>query len=358
MDGIGDYTSRLSETLAPIAEVSIITLEGAAPIPGVKLFPVLAPRLRSFKQALRAIKSDAPDWVILQYNAFSWGNRGLNLSLPKFIWLARRHCPNMRVCLMVHEPFVPFSSASFAVMSAWQRPQLWALGQLSELVLFSIESWTERFRPWFPRARVNCLPVSSNIILAKDDSDIESRFGIAPDKFVVGIFGSDHPGRLPEYSIEAARRTIANRPNAVVLCVGSGSLSFVKRMRGIPCIATGPLDPSTVSACISRFDLAISPFADGVSARRGSFMALLEHSKCVVTTIGKSTDTSLARHAGRAFAATETGNIEDFCKCAVRLATDDIIRGDIGYAARELFDQDFSRDRIGHRLLDMLALAP
>src|SRR5207244_1468495 len=109
---------------------------------------------RSTAQIGRCVEADRPDWVLLQYNPFSYGRWGLNPYLPLVMWRLRRRCPETRFALLVHEPFVPITSWKFAIETVWQRWQLWLLGQNADLIFFSIEPWAQRFRSWFPHKPV------------------------------------------------------------------------------------------------------------------------------------------------------------------------------------------------------------
>ena len=148
LDGIGDYSARLAAELAQIASVKVLTAQpDPAAIPGVTVetvFSVQNPR--SVWNLARQIEADPPDWVLLQYNPFSYGKWGLNLPLPLAMRRIKRRCPATKIAVMVHETFVPFGvNWKFRVMTLWQRPQFAVLSRTADVLFFSVDAWAQTF---------------------------------------------------------------------------------------------------------------------------------------------------------------------------------------------------------------------
>src|ERR671916_396556 len=72
---------------------------------------------RSVLRLTDVIQADPPDWLLLQYNPFSYGRWGLNLHLPLIVRRIKQQQPHIRIALMVHEPFVPIENWKFAIMT-------------------------------------------------------------------------------------------------------------------------------------------------------------------------------------------------------------------------------------------------
>jgi hypothetical protein len=86
------------------------------------------------------------------------------------------------------------------VMRTWQRAQFRALGRSSDLVLFTIAPWADRYRPWFPDATVKYLPVGSNVPDAGTEYlEARARLGIEPNTMVVGVARSAFRSRWPTF---------------------------------------------------------------------------------------------------------------------------------------------------------------
>ena len=165
LDGIGDHTANLSEALAKKCRVKVLTAaSNALEIPGVTIKKAYAIKpYYHIYDLLQEIERDRPDWIFIQYNAFSYGRRGFNPVLPFVITRMKRRYPDLKFALMIHEPYAASVTWRLAVMSSWQRSQLRALCRTADLVFCSIEAWIDIVRKWYPRKKTSHLPVGSNI---------------------------------------------------------------------------------------------------------------------------------------------------------------------------------------------------
>jgi len=359
LDGIGDHTAQLARALSPHADVRVITARAQPaldPIPGVEVDPAFGmERRREVAELVQAVEENEPDWLLLQFNQFSYGRWGLNPFLPRALQEVRRRCPRVRIAWFAHEDFVPPTSARFMVMRTWQRAQFRALGRASDLVLFTIAPWAERYRPWFPGATVTHLPVGSNVPDAGLPYEVaRERLGIPSSTLVVGIFGTLGVPKPMQYLRQAAEAVVRER-DAVVLYVGPHGLVLRAALPDVPLIDAGALPALAVSEHLAAMDIHLTPFIDGVSTRRGSFMAGLQHGVPTVTTLGVHSDDLLRRATGSAFAATAHGDAGAYAARAAALAGDPEARATMGSAARRLYDDEFAFDRGSARLMDMLS---
>ena len=139
LDGIGDYTALLSIELAQtsfVLNVGILSSNRTAadPLDGVTIRGVFDPDIPSSAYGLLdAIIEEKPDWVVLQYNPFSYGRRGLNLQLPRAMSQIKQRSPRTRLAIMFHETYVPLTRFNFAVMTTWQRWQFYQLGRAADV---------------------------------------------------------------------------------------------------------------------------------------------------------------------------------------------------------------------------------
>jgi len=107
-DAIGDYTVLLSSALAQHATVSIFAEKSdMTSFPGVEIRSGFDLRsLRGARAFTEEVLKARPDWLLVQYNPFSWGRWGLNPFLPFAVNYIKVRSQHTRVALMVHEPFV------------------------------------------------------------------------------------------------------------------------------------------------------------------------------------------------------------------------------------------------------------
>jgi glycosyltransferase involved in cell wall biosynthesis len=122
----------------------------------------------------------------------------------------------------------------------------------------------------------------------------------------------------------------------------------------MPLIDAGALPAEDVSSHLAAMDLHLTPFIDGVSTRRGSFMAGLQHGVPSVTTLGVHSDHVLRGASGDAFAASPAGDAAAFAARSAALAGDEELRAAMRPAARRLYDEEFAFDRASARLMAML----
>ena len=362
LDGIGDHTAHLAAALADQHhDVRILTAQAqAAPIPGVQIVDAFdaVPR-RGVRALTDAVARKAPDWLVLQYNPFSYGRWGLNLSLPATLRDIRRRCPDTRIALLMHEPFVPIENWRFAIYTTWQRWQLWQLGRAADVVFVSIAPWVDRFQSWFPNTPVHHLPVGSNIPhVAADRNDVRHDLDLPSDAFVVGLFGSGHPSHLLSFTRHAIDRLRDTGLYPEIVYIGAAGEKIASVLSSEDLHCTGPLPGPDVSRAFAAMDLYLSPFHQGVSTRRGSFLVGLQHGIATVSTTGEQTDPLLRAQHESAVLLAPDDDPDRFASQVVALAQDNATRSRIARAGRTLFDTTFAWPRIADAMLEVLSKSP
>ncbi len=358
LDGIGDHTACLARALADNADVRIWTSSGDFnPISGVEIaeaFTVSKPW--GVNRLLDRIETDPPDWLVFQFNQFSYGRWGLNPNLPLLLGKMKRRIPRMRIVWIAHEDFVPVSSLKFAVMTTWQRWQFWMLGRRSDLVFFSIDPWVRKYQPWFRDVRVEHLPIGSTMPrLDVARRQARERIGISEETFVAGVFGTVNPSRLLAHIKRASLALQGRAKEFVLLYVGPHGQAMKAAMDPLPVMATGALSAKDVSVHLSAMDIHLTPFIDGVSTRRTSFMAGLQHAIPTVGTAGPLTDDVLRSAAGESFLLTPVENADAFAASAISLFDSPEWRTAMGSAGRSLYDASFSFDATAQKFLRVIA---
>lgn len=285
LDGIGDYTACLAAEVAKSETVTVLTgAKNPDPIPGVRTQTAFSPHTpASVRQIVRIVEEDKPDWVLLQYNPFSYGRWGLNLHLPEMLRRLRRVSPETRIAVMVHEPFVPIISLKFAVMGAYQRWQLWRIGQTANIMFFSIEAWQLRFQNWFPGKPLVHLPVGSNIpLIPCTRAEARARLGIEDRNIVLGLFGTASAGRLLEWVGQAAKAVEQSGRSVQLLYIGPDTEKFRAAAQEIPLIAGGKASTEEVSLRFTAMDVFLrvnQPVTRFNSDKRSSAILLHTNSR-------------------------------------------------------------------------------
>jgi glycosyltransferase involved in cell wall biosynthesis len=322
-DGIRDYTRRLA-----------LALDDAAI--GAEVWPWTdgAPRATN-GHALTDL-----DAVVLQYNPFLFGRWGFAPGLPLFFARLRRKRRRPRIAVMFHETYVDMRSASWALMGGWQRAQLLALQAASDVQLCSIQRWTERLRRTARGRPVHHLPVASNLPDARADRALaRRRLDADPDTLVLSCLGLRHPGRLAEHALAAARAAGDHARSVLLLDLGPGEQRLAQLSANVRLRSTGYLDERELAAHLAAGDVFLAPLMDGVSTRRGSVMAALQHGLPVVGTAGHLTDDVLKRAPGLVLVGVDQPR--RFADAVGDLARDERRRAELGADARKLYEENF-----------------
>jgi glycosyltransferase involved in cell wall biosynthesis len=363
-DAIGEHTALLAAALAERCAVTVLAAEGTAPVSAD--VPVRAVLRREGERVdagalAEAVAAERPDGLLLQYNPNSWGRRGLNLALPGAVRAAKRAWPRLRLGLMVHEPWYLPTSAKRIVLATAQRPQLRALVRAADVVFVSTEAYGPPLQRWAGATPFVHLPVGSNIPEAGWTREgARAALGIAAGALVAGVFGTAHHSRLLPLVRAAAERMGAEHAareaggEFLVLYVGPDGAEVRAALAGLPVCDLGRLPAGEVSRALAAMDLHLTPFELGVSTRRGSFVAGLQHGVPSVSTRGPHTGRLLAEADGTAFVLGPEDDADAYAALAAALAADPARRASVAEAARRLYRSVFDWPLLAERVLDHL----
>jgi glycosyltransferase involved in cell wall biosynthesis len=188
-----------------------------------------------------------------------------------------------------------------------------------------------------------------------DGDTARRRLALTDEDFVVGVFGSTHHSRLLSYIRAAIEKIATIHRSVTVLYVGPNGLTMKRSMGDhIDIVDTGPLPANDVSRCFSAMDLYLAPFESGVSTRRGSFLAGIQHGVATVSTRGADTGQLLTSRSGESYILTPAENCDEFVDQCARLAQDLNLRTQIGSSGKAFYKAYFSWDRIAADALNYL----
>jgi glycosyltransferase involved in cell wall biosynthesis len=327
-DGIRDYTVQLADALRRLDGVSA---------------ELLGP------EALNGALVDY-DAMVLQYNPFMYGRWGFAPWLPAALLRTRRRHPTLEVALMVHEPYVPMSDWRWTLMGLWQRSQLLALHALADVVFASIDSWAAMLGRLRPRRPAHHLPVGSNLPdMRVRRAEVRATLGATDETVVVSAFGTGHPARQIDYVVEGANAVAGGGIPTIVQNLGAGAPELHGIERSVRVSQPGYQSPAALAERLAATDIFLAPFVDGVSTRRTTVMAALQHGLPIVGTDGDLTD-RLFRSSSRALHLVPVARRDLFADTALRLALRREERETLGQAARELYADYFDWPVIAARL--------
>ncbi len=350
-DGIGDHTWWLSQELANQDQEVVVFTSFAPNRPkpaGVEVICCFNPAKPQTIQGLPHALQEAGrfDWLILQYNPFSFAPRGF---APWLVSALRK--AKIRLALMVHETYVPLWPWKFTVMRLWQYPQFAFLVRIAGAVFVSTERWLPQVQRWTKRP-CSVLPVGSNLPRCElTKREARANLGFPPEALLLGIFGFSHISKRTEWVGAAACRIQDRFPQTQLLSVGHTSELLRATCGQVPVHQHGLLSGPEVSLRLRAMDLFLAPFVDGISTRRGSVIAAFQHSVPVCSTFREYTDRSLRNLASTAISLTPSDNETLFMQSALEMARKSLERTDLGQDLAKFHDEHFAWPIIARRLI-------
>jgi glycosyltransferase involved in cell wall biosynthesis len=335
VDGIRDHTRMLEASLSRASGLRVSTQYQLAP---------------PWRRRRARLPND--DVVILQYSPFSYARWGLAPWLPALLLALRIRARRPFIVLNVHEPYVPMSSPRSVAMGLWQRVQLAALQLGSDLVFSSIESWTRALSGRWPRRRVHHLPVGSNLPDMRDArAEERERMKLGDDGLILACFGRDHPSWLSEHVIVSANAVSRTGRRTVLLSLGAEAPRLDGLDPAVVLDAPGYLATEAIARRLAAADIFLSPLIDGVSTRRGTLMAALQHGLPIVGTAGPLTD-SILLESSSALSLVAVGDLDGFADEVRRLADEAAERQSMRGAGRRLYERNFDWPVAAERILE------
>jgi glycosyltransferase involved in cell wall biosynthesis len=340
-DGIWDYTRRLHATLRD-EELDATVFEWTDG----------APRGENGSGYVKTTASEleAMDVLILQYEPFSFGRRGFAPGLALFLARLRRRRPRPLIAVMFHETYVRMKNLRWALMGSWQRAQLLAIQAAADVQFCSIQRWSERLRKTSLGRPVHHLPVASNLPDARAHrSRVRRSLAADPNTIVLSCMGLRHPGRLQQEVLASARAAGTVSRSVLLLDLGPGAPSTTPLDENVEMRATGYLPAEDLAGHIAASDVFLAPYMDGVSTRRTSVMAALQHGVPVVGTTGPLTDDALTRARELLLVPPE-----HLVAAVTYLVGEPESRAELGAAGRRLYGSAFDWPVLVQRLRDHL----
>ncbi len=307
--GVGDYTHELAKAYVELGhEVFVLTsVEGTGEYlyedttsadQAIAVRPVVRKwNLGGCRDILEIIRAEKPDVVNIQYQAAAYGMRlAIHLLPLRLRWLKERP----KVVTTYHDLRVPYLFPKAGPLR-WQAVLAlarWSDGVIvtnadDEAILAAYD-----FVPCLAR-----VPIGSNIAPTPppgyDRAAWRAKLGVQAGDVLLAYFGFLNESKGGENLIRALGH-LAGRGLPVKLImiggqVGSSdpsNLRYAEHIQGLidelglqeRVLSTGFVPEPEVSASLLASDICVLPYRDGVSLRRGTFMAALAHGLPIVST--------------------------------------------------------------------------
>ena len=338
-DGIRDFSAGLATALRGSLDIQIVTTrEDAAPPAGARVVA-----------SWRELTGPAPDAIFVNYAPQAWLRFDARAVLAA---MQQARAAGSRVALIIHEyqldprPSLKRRAARLVFDRLARR-----FARASTAIVTTHEfvaDWARR-DDLTQQARIVTIPVGSNLPdPAAGAAGLSSRSGLV-------MFGQ--PAGM-DAALVRAGAAFAHRNGLPLTWVcrshdeAEAWLRAADVARGAMQIAAAQ-PPERISHLLHSAAVGFAPIIDGVSTRRTTVSALLQHALPIAGSDGRATGPLYRDHP--AFALAPIGDGARMARVLEDLLGDDDRRARMGSAARAIYDAELAWPRIADRYLQLLA---
>lgn len=353
--GVGDYTCKLTLALNEQgAEAGVLTQrvgndeKGAASSLGRTRMRVHRTRRLTVGSIVRVLRASRADVAHIQYQTGAYAMRPTINLLPLLLRVLWRK-PTV---VTFHDLLVPYLFPKAGPVREWANR---LLTRGASAVIATNAADAERLKGWGVQ-EPHLIPIGSNI---KNNPPADysreawrAEHGVEADKVLLAYFGFLNSTKGLDSLLESIAILEGREPGCYrLMMVGGGlgssdptnrataaALDDLAGKLGIAgaLIWTGYLETEGVSAALLSADMAVLPYADGASFRRGSLLAVLEHGLPLITTrpgTGRhETAQPRLEHSENAMLI-PPGNVDALVEAIEQLSSDDSLKRRLGRGA-------------------------
>jgi glycosyltransferase involved in cell wall biosynthesis len=361
INGIGDYTFQISQELIRThkCKVKVFTNHTCSGLyENLEVINAFnSDRPSTLMSLVKLIKDESPNWIIFQYDPFAYGFRfGINPFLPLMLNSLRLSLPKVKIAIIVHENFIPTKSLKSYILSKYLNNQLWLACQSADAIITVIKPWLSTLKNWFPKKTVCQIPVGSNIpYLSHNAQEVRKSMGIDIDRCVLGLFG-----RVPSKDIEiqhivASIKLLQEKGlNPTLLYLGFDEKGAKFYFENLPLFMSISISPSEMSRQLHAIDIFLVPTDEGLSTRKTSFMAGIQHGLPTVAVLGSSTEEMLISQNRKGVILVQSGNSDIFAQAVLELAENASFRRSMALEAQNLYLREFNWEKITSQLVSAI----
>jgi glycosyltransferase involved in cell wall biosynthesis len=239
--------------------------------------------LGSLTRHIRSINALRPEAVVVQYptQGYGWS------IVPHLLGVYYSLKPGVTFALALHES---------SQLSSKARAALFVLMSFAQRVIFTSRYEADISSRQHPRLRTRhtVIPINFNL---RPSAQINPLSGRPRD---VCYFGQIRPNKGLEQFLDVALKLVVDHPKIEVSIMGqvpAGYEDYLEQVRkaihGTPNKILQDLPGEDVTAFLNLCKVAYLPFPDGMSERRGSFLAAISNGTAVVAHSGKFTSPAL-----------------------------------------------------------------
>lgn len=306
------------------------------------------------------LRQHQPDILHIQYQAAAFDLGGWINWLP---WYLQRRRRSARIVVTFHDLRSPYI---FPKAGRFRWHSMLALARHSQAVICTnredLHALTETLPP--AKSRLVHIPLGGNIQPRPpadfDRSAWRKQYGLADDSLLLAYFGFLNESKGGEELIEALAHLRGQGVAAHLLLIGgevghadptnrtyAGRVQALIEQYGLAPFVhrTGYVEPPQVSASLLAADVVVMPYRDGLSFRRTTLIAALQHGRPVVSTTPADPAFIPEVRPGENMLLAPPGDAPALAQAITRLADDSALRDKLAAGAARLGDL-FRWDRI------------
>jgi glycosyltransferase involved in cell wall biosynthesis len=290
------------------------------------------------------------DHLVLQYTPLMFsGVRGKqNFSLLDF-W--KRCSLQWHTSIILHETYFRVWWYPFSLLKGtFEKRLMLLLVEASDHVFTASQPLeNELCKKTLLRHKVHRLPLGSHFCAVKiDRENFRQRHNISPETNVLTLFGGGTNLWFQRSYVDALDRFLNESEIPIYWLFLGGIPSDWFRLQA-PILSPGRLPVEDISAWLQMTDIFLMPNRCGLSAKRSTLSAALQHSLPVVGTHGEMTDDFWKDVLGVTLVSSNQS--EQFQNAVMRLCMDKTLRESQGKENYSYFKENFSWETIAHTFL-------
>jgi hypothetical protein len=292
--GVSDHTLILAQSLHAFGHPPVVLARRGDP---ARFAPITCVTGLGPTDVAQAARAHGVHTVVIQYVPFLFARRGVSPALV--LGVRRMVTAGLRIAVIIHEPFVPFTRLPWLVTGFPQRWQFGYLMRSASHVYTPLPRFADVARRYTGSGTtVVVAPIGATLPVSRiSREEARGSLNLAIGTVAIGIFSPAASGFAHAWIAAAAAR-LASRTDVTWVRYGFGS------DRDLPGYPTGPnvitvgeTDPDTVGRVTRALDLSAAPYVDGLTMRRSSAMLALAHGIPTVSSTGHLFDPQLREMA-------------------------------------------------------------